>query len=218
MAKFAEITQEGHIVTFYSDDIHRDIPKGAIPITEEKWQEIINSDASKVLWIYNAPNNKFESHPLMMSVEQMKERGMSEVAQTGTSYRREILGTAQPGVDNEKLAADTLEFLMALMWKIDDSIPEEGTRIPAIHDLANMARQGFTEAASFNSEDPSVLRDKIIEDFGKKFSAAAIVSAMQRRATKLMSDVTSEQEFDNAVGALRVSESDAATKVAQILS
>ena len=218
MAKFAEVTQEGHIVTFYSDDIHSDIPTGAVPITEEKWQEIIDSDYSKVRWTYNAASNKFESHLLVVSVEQMKERGMSEVAQTGTSYRREILGTVQPGVDNEKLAADTLEFLMALMWKIDDSIPEEEARIPAIHDLANAARQGFTEAATFNSEDPSVLRDKIIEDFGRKFSAAAIVSAMQRRAEKLMNEVTSEQEFDNAVGALRVSESDAATKVAQILS
>ena len=218
MAKYAEVTHEGHVVTFYSDDIHSDIPTDAVPITEEKWQEIIDSDSSKVRWTYNATSNKFESHLLVMSVEQMKERGMSEVAQTSTSYRREILGTVQPGVDNEKPAADTLEFLMALMWKIDDSIPEEEARIPAIHDLANVARQGFTEAATFNSEDPSVLRDRIIEDFGRKFSASAIVSAMQRRAEKLMNEVTSEQEFDNAVGALRVSENDAATKVAQILS
>ena len=41
--KYAELTEEGFPAGFYDDQIHSSIPDGAVPITEEQWQDCLEN-------------------------------------------------------------------------------------------------------------------------------------------------------------------------------
>lgn len=41
--KFAHVDSDGYVIDFYADDVHDQIPTGAIAITEAQYQEMVNS-------------------------------------------------------------------------------------------------------------------------------------------------------------------------------
>ena len=46
--KYAEFNNDGFPMGFYDDGIHKDIPKKAIKITNEQWQEFIDNQGQRI--------------------------------------------------------------------------------------------------------------------------------------------------------------------------
>lgn len=47
MQKFGIFDQDGRATAFYCDEIHTEIPAGAVPLPDEQWQDLVSNQAGK---------------------------------------------------------------------------------------------------------------------------------------------------------------------------
>lgn len=110
--KYTILNENGLPTAFYSDDVHSDIPKEAIEITDEQWLECINNqgrrafvDGGLVEYIY---------------VPTLAESKTTKLAQIKAQYEsaiKEMVGD----IDNTEMASWTKQEAEARAWMADNN-------------------------------------------------------------------------------------------------
>ncbi len=75
--KYAVLDNQGFPIAFYDDEIHTDIPKDAIEITEQQWLEFINNQGQRK-WDFTK-NDVVVYEPPLPSLNELKKQKQKEL-------------------------------------------------------------------------------------------------------------------------------------------
>jgi len=83
--KYALFDEKGFPIAFYDPEIHSNIPKNAIQITDEQWMEFITNQGRR-RWSFDKQEvEEFNSDDLL-SLNELKQRKLQELTFATTSY------------------------------------------------------------------------------------------------------------------------------------